>query len=168
MATHSSILAWRIPRTEEPGGLPSMGSHRVGPDWSDLAAAAAAAADCRINGIMHCTGLLFLFYFRSTVPFRFLHIAAGTSSTLLLLLSGIPFCGCSAICISTRRWIFTLFLVLLYWGSSCYEYFVYRSLWNQMFSFNLDKQLRVGLPGIRQVIHRTIFWGRGEFKNAIG
>ena len=32
MATHSSILAWRIPRTEEPGGLPSMGSHRVGHD----------------------------------------------------------------------------------------------------------------------------------------
>ena len=32
MATHSSILAWRIPRREEPGGLPSMGSHRVGHD----------------------------------------------------------------------------------------------------------------------------------------
>ena len=32
MATHSSILAWRIPGTEEPGGLPSMGSHRVGHD----------------------------------------------------------------------------------------------------------------------------------------
>ena len=30
MATHSSVLAWRIPRTEEPGGLPSMGLHRVG------------------------------------------------------------------------------------------------------------------------------------------
>ena len=41
MATHSSVLAWRIPRTGEPGGLPSMGSHRVGHDWSDLAAAAA-------------------------------------------------------------------------------------------------------------------------------
>jgi len=41
MATHSSILAWRIPGTEEPGGLPSMWSHRVGHDWSDLAAAAA-------------------------------------------------------------------------------------------------------------------------------
>ena len=40
MATHSSVLAWRIPGTEEPGGLPSMGSHRVGHDWSDLAAAA--------------------------------------------------------------------------------------------------------------------------------
>ena len=31
-ATHSSVLAWRIPGTEEPGGLPSMGSHRVGHD----------------------------------------------------------------------------------------------------------------------------------------
>ena len=44
MATHSSVLAWRIPGTGEPGGLPSLGSHRVGHDWSDLAAAAAAAA----------------------------------------------------------------------------------------------------------------------------
>ena len=42
MATHSSTLAWRIPKTEKPGRLPSMGSHRVGHDWSDLAAAAAA------------------------------------------------------------------------------------------------------------------------------
>ena len=41
MATHSSVLAWRIPGTGEPGVLPSMGSHRVGQDWSDLAAAAA-------------------------------------------------------------------------------------------------------------------------------
>ena len=42
MATHSSVLAWRIPGTGEPRGLPSVGSHRVGHDWSDLAAAAAA------------------------------------------------------------------------------------------------------------------------------
>ena len=42
MATHSIVLAWRIPGTGEPGGLPSLGSHRVGHDWSDLAAAAAA------------------------------------------------------------------------------------------------------------------------------
>ena len=45
MATHSSVPAWRIPGTGEPGGLPSMESHRVGHDFSDLAAAAAAAAD---------------------------------------------------------------------------------------------------------------------------
>ena len=36
MAPHSSVLAWRIPGTEEPGGLPSMGLHRVGHNWSDL------------------------------------------------------------------------------------------------------------------------------------
>ena len=39
MAAHSSVLAWRIPGSGEPGGLPSMGSHRVGHDWSDLAVA---------------------------------------------------------------------------------------------------------------------------------
>ena len=41
MVTHSSVLAWRIPGTGEPGGLPSMGSHRIRHDWSNLAAAAA-------------------------------------------------------------------------------------------------------------------------------
>ena len=39
MATHASVLVWRIPRTAEPGGLLSMGSHRVGHDLIDLAAA---------------------------------------------------------------------------------------------------------------------------------
>ena len=38
MAAHSSVPAWRISGMAEPGGLPSMGSHRVGHDWSDLAA----------------------------------------------------------------------------------------------------------------------------------
>ena len=40
---HSNILAWRIPGTEQPGGLPSVGSHRVGHDWSDTATATARA-----------------------------------------------------------------------------------------------------------------------------
>ena len=52
MATHSSVLAWRIPGTGEPGGLPSMGSHRVGHDWSDLAAAAAAATWMGLENII--------------------------------------------------------------------------------------------------------------------
>ena len=52
MATHSSVLAWRIPGMGEPGGLPSMGSHRVGHDRSDLAAAAATIMDRNArNGI---------------------------------------------------------------------------------------------------------------------
>ena len=42
MATHSSILAWRVPGTEEPRGLPDVGSHRVGHDWSSLAVAATS------------------------------------------------------------------------------------------------------------------------------
>ena len=50
MATHSGVLAWRIPGTGEPGGLPSMGPPRVGHDWSDLAAAAAAG---KLANIFH-------------------------------------------------------------------------------------------------------------------
>ena len=42
MTTHSSVLAWRIPGMGEPGGLPSLASHRVGHDWRDLAAAAVS------------------------------------------------------------------------------------------------------------------------------
>ena len=52
MAAHSSVLAWRIPGMGEPGGLPSMGSHRVGHDLSDLAAAAAGQeGGVPMNGI---------------------------------------------------------------------------------------------------------------------
>ena len=50
MATHSCVLAWRIPGTGEPGGLPSMGSHRVRHDWSDLAAEIRSIVFLCING----------------------------------------------------------------------------------------------------------------------
>ena len=46
MVTHSSILAWRIAWTEEPGGLQSVGSQRVRHDWSDLALHSIAALEC--------------------------------------------------------------------------------------------------------------------------
>ena len=52
MATHSSVLAWRVPGTGEPGGLPTMRSHRVGHDWSDLAAA-AVAVPCKTPFVSH-------------------------------------------------------------------------------------------------------------------
>ena len=64
MATHSSVLAWRIPGTGEPGGLPSMGSHRVGHDWSDLAAAAAWVYMCNI--FVLCMFRTYLFYLEKT------------------------------------------------------------------------------------------------------
>ena len=50
MATHSSVLAWRIPWTEKPGRLQSMGSHRVRHDWSDLSVAAARAKESSYIG----------------------------------------------------------------------------------------------------------------------
>ena len=59
MATHSSVPAWRIPGTAEPGGLPSMGSHRVEHNWSDLAAAAAAGFVAAPPLISNCSNLLF-------------------------------------------------------------------------------------------------------------
>ena len=67
MATHSSVLAWRIPGTGEPGGLQSMGSHRVGHDLSDLAAAAAAnnckrGSTSRMHQAQRCLGVQFKFF----------------------------------------------------------------------------------------------------------
>ena len=63
MATHSSVLAWRIPGMEEPGGLPSVGSHRVRHKCSDLAAAAVAA--CPLSQWCHPT------ISSSVIPFSF-------------------------------------------------------------------------------------------------
>ena len=54
MATHSSVLAWRIPAMGEPGGLPSMGSHRVGHDWSDLAGGRERKARWESNSLKEC------------------------------------------------------------------------------------------------------------------
>ena len=82
MATHSFVLAWRIPGTAEPGGLPSMELHRVGHDWSELAAAAAAVTKTRpfskedlqmANGQMKklvITWKIFTSQNHSEIPFR--------------------------------------------------------------------------------------------------
>ena len=64
MATHSSVLAWRIPETREPGGLPSMGSHRVGHNRSDLAVAAVSPLS------FTQTGILLLFVLAMVIPLR--------------------------------------------------------------------------------------------------
>ena len=56
MATHSSVLAWRIPGTGESAGLPSMGLHRVGHDWSDLAAAGPSCCLKNQSGTLAISG----------------------------------------------------------------------------------------------------------------
>ena len=79
MAAHSSVLAWRIPGTGEPGGLPSMRSHRVGHDWSDLAAAAAVYNQNKYKLLMIFLLSLWLLY----ISYSFKHQLYG----LLLWLS---------------------------------------------------------------------------------
>ena len=69
MAPHSSTLAWKIAGTEEPGRLPSMGSHRVGHDWLNLAAAAAArCVKWERIGHMIFRYNWFFFFCRETLP----------------------------------------------------------------------------------------------------
>ena len=79
METHSSVLAWRIPGTGEPGGLPSMGSHRVGHDWSNLAAVAAAVAGLSTSP---CSCLTTSYVLGSSIsPFiSHFHLEVGESS----------------------------------------------------------------------------------------
>ena len=69
MATHSSVLAWRIPGTVEPGGLPSMGSHRVRHNWSDLTAAVAHASKVMLK-ILQAT-------FQQYMNWELPHVQAG-------------------------------------------------------------------------------------------
>ena len=78
MATHSSVLAWRIPGTGEPGGLPSLGSHRVGQDWSDLAAVAAAAVATLFYSFKNYVSLVYYYSFVILLKF----ISLGLSKNL--------------------------------------------------------------------------------------
>ena len=74
MATHSSVLAWRIPGTREPGGLPSVGSHRVRHDWGDLAAANRHSQRKTPYPCLWLTNFLFLACsFTSLSPMGYLH-----------------------------------------------------------------------------------------------
>ena len=88
MATRSSVLAWRIPWTEEPGGLLSMGLHRVGHDWSDLAAAAAAVpcSSFFFFTIFHCfvgaQGWLWIFLLFLGALLLFGHLSIGNLSII--------------------------------------------------------------------------------------
>ena len=83
MATHSSVLAWRIPGTGEPGGLPSMGSHRVGHDWSDLAAA-AYSSDTKF-----CSNIFLSSWSTDPVPMEQYNLGICPKYNLLLFLSNL-------------------------------------------------------------------------------
>ena len=84
MATHSSVLAWRIPGTREPSGLTSMGLHRVRYNWSDLAATAAVnrlqCSGHSLSGTWGCESLI-----KSVVMKPPLRKPQGQSSLCVLL-----------------------------------------------------------------------------------
>ena len=99
MATHSIALAWRIPGTAEPGGLPSMGSHRVGHDWSDLAAAVAV-----FELIEH---------FQASSLFQMVLLKAGSLKGTALFLKNYLFIYLFWLCwVFIDVWVFRLFA----WG----------------------------------------------------
>ena len=98
-ATHSSVLAWRIPGTGEPGGPPSMGSHRVGHDWSEAAAAYSLCYTmysfliCIYLFTFGCAGSLLLTWLSLVVASRGNSSCAAGAS----LCSGSSCCGSQAV-----------------------------------------------------------------------
>ena len=145
MATHSSVLAWRIPGTGEPSGLPSLGSRRVGHDWSDLAAAAAGSICLSVSGLCH------LVEFPPSSPMQL----QMTGSPFLLLSNSIPLhkCGMRCVCVCTHTWhIFFnhsfvnghLFLYLGYYDNAAINKNT-DSLFEMMILFPLDTYSEVGL-----------------------
>ena len=104
MTTHSSSLAWRIPGMGEPGGLPSMGSHRVGHDWSDLAAAAATDQKflTGISVVLQSVNNEIQTKARYCLPYTFNFLLRKTMQNMLLI-------------ISKQEYIFT-------WVSMCFDY----------------------------------------------
>ena len=85
MATHSSVLAWRIPGMGEPGGLPSMGSHSVGHDWSDLAAAVSIHGVLQFFFTFGYHQLTFACHYISNIHQQFLWVKTlGFASKVLI------------------------------------------------------------------------------------
>ena len=108
MATHSSVLAWGIPGTAEPGGLPSLGLHRVGHERSDLAAAAGHLGSPHISDIM-----IFVFLCQTSLSMtvsRSIHVAPKAANGIILCflwLSDIPLCVCIHVYIYIHIYIYT-------------------------------------------------------------
>ena len=109
MATHSSVLAWRIPWSEKPGRLQSTGSQRVGHDWSDLAAAAAG----RTKEVNHSLGLNSLHPFFSLLTWRVQFLFSKNISTKLFLQYPLYL---SIKILNYHHFIYTLLLLYKYTG----------------------------------------------------
>ena len=113
MATHSSVLSWRIPGMTEPGGLPSMGSHRIGQDWSNLAA--AACFQCTSTDCFSCI-----------LKANFCITKVLICSICFLLLISIYFLFCSFyLCLFRNSPFIHVWLEVLYLKSNIYRIFLF-------------------------------------------
>ena len=101
MATHSSTLAWRIPGTEEPGGLQSTGSQRVRHDWSDVAHTQELASGQRSGMMEHPLW----WWVTPTVTGKSSSWAALAGAELLLSVSGPAGCSCQDLWRWLLRWL---------------------------------------------------------------
>ena len=108
MATHSSVLAWRIPGTGEPGGLQSMGSHRVKHDWRDLAAAVPLLYCFLYKQECHsiCCGRVFLSGDLSVYVFYLWHLIPYIRIFKKLAKKHLSELGIRAKVLGWLRWIF--------------------------------------------------------------
>ena len=121
MATHSSVLAWRIPRTGKPRGLRSMGSHRVGHDWSDLAAA------------LHIIVALFTMYWLSGC---FKYVVSFLISVVSVWCALIPLVGvCQESWIFHQIWKFTF---LKFWNFKILLWPLIIQIFDQLFFLSLS------------------------------
>ena len=149
MATHSSVLAWRISGTGEPDGLPSMGSHRVGHDWSDLAAAAAVVIN-RLSVII-CQ----IFY----IVFHKLQLVLTANSSLLqkfcfILLWSLP---------TARVWYFLN--IVLRKTEFNFPFPIFRSEWDSWLCtqmedslINFSSVILKYLQGIAWLLFSCLLW----------